>query len=68
MHLSRFHIIIFCKKPKTRREVLHNEKMETAIPGIYAIGDVSNNQYQQITIAVANGTVAALNIINYLNN
>ena len=42
--------------------------METTIPGLYAIGDVTNNQYQQITIAVANGTVAALNIINYLNN
>ena len=49
-------------------KIIHNEKMETTIPGLYAIGDVTNNQYQQITIAVANGTVAALNIINYLNN
>ncbi len=48
--------------------VIHNQKMETNIPGIYAIGDVTNNQFKQITTAVSDGTIAALNIIKYLNS
>ena len=47
--------------------VIHNQKTETSIPGVYAIGDVSNNQFKQITIAISDGTTAALNIIEYLN-
>ena len=46
--------------------VIHNQKMETSIPGIYAIGDVSNNQFKQIIIAVNDGSVAGMNIIQYL--
>lgn len=48
--------------------VVHNQKMETNVPGIYAIGDVTNNQFKQITIAVSDGTIAALNIQQYLRN
>lgn len=47
--------------------IIHNEFMQTSDPQIYAIGDISNKHYQQITVAVGNGTIAALNIIEDLN-
>ena len=59
----------FIKNPKLlddKHFVIHNQKMETSIPGIYAIGDVCNNQLKQITTAVNDGSVAGLNIIQYL--
>lgn len=48
--------------------VLYNQKMKTNVSGIYAIGDVTNNQFKQITIVISDGTIAALNIVEYLNN
>ena len=48
--------------------IIHNQKMETSIPGIYAIGDVCNNQFKQIPTAVNDGSVAGLNIIQYLKS
>ncbi len=40
--------------------------METAIPGIFAAGDVIEKQFRQITTSVADGTIAVLSAINYL--
>mgnify|MGYP002198669726 FL=1 len=34
--------------------------MNTNIPGVYAAGDVREKLYRQITTAVADGTIAAL--------
>ena len=44
-----------------------NEKMETKIPGIFAAGDILTKNYRQITTAVSDGTIAALAIIEYIN-
>lgn len=38
-----------------------NEKMETAIPGVYAAGDIRVKQVRQAATAVADGAVAAIN-------
>ena len=38
-----------------------NEKMETAIPGVYAAGDIRVKQVRQVATAVADGTIAAIN-------
>ncbi len=38
-----------------------NEKMETAIPGVYAAGDIRVKQVRQVATAVADGAVAAIN-------
>ena len=38
-----------------------NEKMETAIPGIYAAGDIRVKQVRQVATAVADGAIAAIN-------
>ncbi|MBK8807738.1 MAG: FAD-dependent oxidoreductase [Bacteroidales bacterium] len=39
-----------------------NEDMQTNIDGIYAVGDVRSKKYRQITTAVADGTIAAIDI------
>jgi len=41
-----------------------NKLMETTIPNVYAIGDVREKEIRQITTAVADGTIAAKDIIN----
>ncbi|WEV60184.1 thioredoxin-disulfide reductase [Streptococcaceae bacterium ESL0729] len=38
--------------------IITNDKMETAIPGIYAIGDVRAKDLRQITTAVGDGAIA----------
>lgn len=38
------------------------ENMETDIEGVYAIGDLRSKSYRQITTAVADGTIAAIDI------
>lgn len=44
-----------------------NEDMQTSIPGVYAVGDVTSKKYRQITTAVADGTIAAMAIAKELN-
>jgi len=44
-----------------------NEDMQTSMPDIYAIGDVTSKKYCQITTAVADGTIAAMAIAKELN-
>ena len=43
--------------------IVTNEKMETNLEGVYAVGDVRVKKYRQITTAVSDGTIAALEII-----
>lgn len=38
-----------------------NEKMETAIPGVYAAGDICTKQVRQVATAVSDGAIAAIN-------
>lgn len=45
---------------------LTNEKMETSVPGVYAVGDIRAQPVRQITNAVADGTVAAVMAQKYL--
>lgn len=45
---------------------LTDEKMETSIPGLYAVGDIRAQPVRQITNAVADGTVAAVMAHKYL--
>ncbi len=48
-----------------------NERMETKVKGIYAVGDVINKELRQITTACSDGSIAAVNATHYveeLNN
>lgn len=47
-------------------EIVTDERLQTNIPGVYAAGDCRAKQYRQITTAVADGTIAALNAMNYV--
>jgi thioredoxin reductase (NADPH) len=44
-----------------------NQKLETAVPGIFACGDVRSGATMQIASAVGEGATAALNIREYLD-
>jgi len=39
-----------------------DEDMHSSMDGIYAVGDVRSKKYRQITTAIADGTIAAINI------
>jgi thioredoxin reductase (NADPH) len=51
-----------------RQEILVNDRMETSIPGVFAAGDCIPKRYRQVTTAVADGTVAALSVSEYLRS
>ncbi len=47
-------------------EIITDEKLQTNVSGVFAAGDCRVKQYRQITTAVADGTVAALNAMSYV--
>jgi len=53
-------------KMSVEGNVITDEKCETAIPGIYAIGDLREKYARQIVTAVADGCTAALAAAHYV--
>jgi len=51
-----------------RREIVTDEELRTNVAGVFAAGDARAKRYRQITTAVADGTVAALSAIAYVDN
>jgi thioredoxin reductase (NADPH) len=47
-------------------EIVVSPLLETSLPGVFAAGDSIAKRYRQITTAVADGTVAALTAMEYL--
>ncbi|MCV2531194.1 MAG: FAD-dependent oxidoreductase, partial [Candidatus Lightella neohaematopini] len=45
-----------------------NYKTSTSIPGIFAAGDIVYGNYKQAIVAAGSGCIAALDVIDYLNN
>ncbi|GEQ61708.1 thioredoxin reductase [Vagococcus lutrae] len=45
-----------------------NEKMETSVPGVYAIGDVRETVLRQITTAVGDGSIAGQEAFKYIES
>ena len=45
-----------------------SEECITNIPGIFVAGDVRKKHVRQLTTAMNDGTIAALNVIDYLKN
>lgn len=46
--------------------LITNESMETALPGVFAAGDIREKVLRQVVTAVADGAVAAVSAANYL--
>jgi thioredoxin reductase (NADPH) len=51
-----------------RNEIVVDSDMKTNIEGVYAAGDCITKKYRQVTTAVADGTIAALSVAEYLRN
>jgi len=51
-----------------RNEIIVDQQLQTNIAGVYAAGDSITKRYRQITTAVADGTIAALSAMDYINN
>ncbi len=47
--------------------IVIDEDMQTNVEGLYSIGDVNKKKFRQISTAVADGTIAALNVKKYLD-
>jgi thioredoxin reductase (NADPH) len=45
-----------------------NERMETNVPGVYAVGDIRPNRLRQCVTAVADGAVAAMQAEKYIGS
>jgi thioredoxin reductase (NADPH) len=39
--------------------IVTNQRMETGIPGLYAVGDVRESPFRQLVVAAGEGAVAA---------
>lgn len=48
--------------------IITDQDMRTAIPGVYAIGDVREKTLRQITTAVGEGGIAGQQVYNYLES
>jgi len=48
--------------------IITGPQMETNIRGVYAAGDIRDKRHRQITIAVGDGTIAALEVIKHKLN
>jgi thioredoxin reductase (NADPH) len=46
--------------------IITNSLMETNINGVYAAGDVRDKKHRQITTAVGDGTIAALEVVRHI--
>lgn len=48
--------------------IITNDRMETTIPGIFAVGDVRSKHLRQIATAVGDGSIAGHQVYEYLQN
>ena len=51
-----------------RGEILVDGDLKTNVPGVFAAGDCIAKKYRQVTTAVADGTIAALSVSDYLRS
>lgn len=55
-----------CIKLNERNEIIVDAKLQTNVTGVFAAGDAVAKKYRQITTAVSDGTIAALNAMEYI--
>ncbi|PKP51786.1 MAG: thioredoxin-disulfide reductase [Bacteroidetes bacterium HGW-Bacteroidetes-1] len=56
-----------CIKLNERNEIITDEQMHTNVSGVFSAGDANAKRFRQITLATADGTIAALNAAEYIN-
>lgn len=55
-------------KLNKRGEIITNHDLNSNITGVFAAGDNRVKRYRQITTSVADGTISALNALEYINS
>jgi len=55
-------------KLNKRKEIIVDDSFKTNIDGVFAGGDAIAKKYRQITTATSDGTLAALNVIEFINS
>jgi thioredoxin reductase (NADPH) len=55
-----------CIELNERNEIITNEQLQTNVPGVFAAGDAIAKRFRQITTAVSDGTIAALNAMEFV--
>ncbi len=50
-----------------KKEIIVDKNLQTNLEGVFAAGDSIQKKYRQVTTAVADGTIAALSAVEYLN-
>jgi thioredoxin reductase (NADPH) len=55
-----------CITLNERNEIITNHQLQTNVPGVFAAGDAIAKRYRQITTAVSDGTIAALNAMEFV--
>jgi len=48
--------------------IVTDERMETSVPGVFAVGDVRDKEIRQISTAVGDGTIAAQSALKYIES
>ena len=48
--------------------VIADERMETSVPGVFAVGDIRSKPWRQISTAVGEGAAASFFVERYLEN
>ena len=46
--------------------IVTDEKMRTAVPGLYAAGDVRSKPFRQVVTATSDGAIAAFEAADYI--
>ena len=49
-----------------QNQIVVNAECQTSLPGLFAAGDITNVPFKQITIAIGQGTIAALSAYKFL--
>lgn len=47
--------------------IVADKSLMTSVPGIFAAGDIIDKKFRQISTAISDGTIAALNVKEYIN-
>lgn len=56
-----------CIRLNERQEIVTDDKLQTNVQGVFAAGDALAKRFRQITTAVSDGTIAALNALEHIN-
>lgn len=64
--MARTDLVKDIVKVDEQNQIIVNAECQTSLPGLFAAGDITNVPFKQITIAIGQGTIAALAAYKFL--